>query len=226
MTTATQIDAISPADVQQQANHAKEQALTFVIENKVAVVDLDTCARAGQVRAAIGERQKAITAALSKPKSWAHGLHKWFCALEAAALTPYDMLDAYERDQIRNFNEAERQRREARERSLAEARRQADEARALEEAAALELLNEHEMAAAVIAEATSAPPPMVVLPDAVKASGQKFRRVYKWRVDHDELVPREFLMIDEVKLNRYAAAMKDSAHVPGITFTFVDEPIR
>jgi hypothetical protein len=55
---------------------------------------------------------------------------------------------------------------------------------------------------------------------------QKFRRSWKWRLVKPELVPREFLVVDTVRLNKYATAMRESAHVPGVEFYPVDEPIR
>jgi hypothetical protein len=211
--------------VQATADAARTQALAFVDANKIAVVDLGTLERAAAVRTAIGEKTKAIVAQLAKPKSWAFGLHKWFCGLEAAALAPYEFLDAYEREQIRVFHDAQSRARQQRERELAEQRRREDEARAAAEAAALERAGEHDLADAVMEEAIAAPLPVVVLADDVTAI-QKFRRSWKWRLVKPELVPREFLIVDTVRLNKYATAMRESAQVPGVEFYPVDEPIR
>ncbi|HWP69550.1 MAG TPA: hypothetical protein VNM36_00555, partial [Gemmatimonadaceae bacterium] len=127
---------------------------------------------------------------------------------------------------IRAFNDAQTLLREERERQIAEARRQADEARATAEAAALERAGEHQLAAAVVAEQLAAPPPMVILPNDVKAAGQTFRRRWTFEVVNEAEVPRDFLMLDTTKLQRYAVAMKDSGKVPGVRFFFVDDPIR
>jgi hypothetical protein len=218
-------ELISPAAVQADADAAKRDALAFVEANKVPVTDLVSFERANQVRTEIGRKQKAIIAQLAKPKKWAHELHQWFCSLEAAAMVPFDILDAYEREQIRTFNDAETARRQARERELAEARRREDEARAATEAAALERAGEHQMAAAVVTEAIAAPLPVVVLPNALKEI-QKFRRSWKWRLTNAALVPREFLVVDTVRLNKYAVAMRESAKVPGVEFYYVDDPTR
>jgi hypothetical protein len=225
MTTAIVPDMISPADVQATADAARTQALAFVEAHKIAVVDLGTLERAAAVRSAIGEKSKAIVAQLAKPKAWAFGLHKWFCGLEAAALAPYELLDAYEREQIRSFHDAQTRARQQREREIAEQRRREDEARAAAEAAALEQAGEHDLAAAVMEEAIAAPLPVVVLVDEVKAV-QKFRRSWKWRLKDEALVPRDFLIVDTIKLNKYATAMRESAKVPGVEFYPVDEPIR
>ncbi len=221
----TTMEMISPADVQESANVATREVLAFVETNRVIVCDLESLVRANTVRKAIGERQKAIQAQLAKPKSWADGLHKWFCSLERAALAPLQILDGFEREQIRAFNDQQTRERQAREQQLAEARRLADEARATTEAAALERAGEHQLAAAVVAEALAAPPPMVVLVDEVKAV-QSFRRRWTYEVVNEAEVPRDFLMLDTTKLQRYAVAMKDSGKVPGVRFFSIDDPIR
>jgi hypothetical protein len=220
------MEMISPQAVQEQANVTQKEVLRFVDDNKVAVRDLDSLVRANAVRKAIGDKQKAIAAELARPKSWAHGLHAWFCTLERTALAPLQMLDNYEREQIRAFNDEQTRARQEREREIAEARRQADEARATAEAAALERAGEHQLAAAVVAEQLAAPPPMVVLADEVKAAGQTFRRRWTFEVVNEAEVPRDFLLVDTTKLGRYATAMKDSGRVPGVRFYFVDDPIR
>lgn len=222
---SSQETMISTATVQEEANAATRDALTFVENNKVAVVDLTTLARATEVRNAILAKQKGIAAQLAKPKSWAHGLHAWFCTLEKAALAPYAALDRYEADEIRTFNAAETIRRQERERVIAEARHQADQARATAEAAALERAGEHAMAAAVVEEAIQAPPPVVVLANEVKPI-QKFNRTWHFEVTDPAEVPRDFCVIDTAKLGRYATNMKDTARVPGVRFYFTDDPRR
>lgn len=49
-----------------------------------------------------------------------------------------------------------------------------------------------------------------------KVSGLSDRRVWKFRVVDPAKVPREFLMVDEVKLGRYVRAMRESAKVEGV----------
>lgn len=41
---------------------------------------------------------------------------------------------------------------------------------------------------------------------------------WKARVVDESLVPREFLIVDTIKLNKYATTMKESAKVPGVEF--------
>ncbi|HWO15051.1 MAG TPA: hypothetical protein VNN80_36360 [Polyangiaceae bacterium] len=222
----TMVQDVSPQLVQEEMNTTTREVLSFVELNKVLVTDLATLARAREVRVEIGARQKQIADQLARPKSWAHSLHQWFCTLERAALAPLTNLDNFEKEQIRAFNDEQTRQREARERELAEARRLADEARATAEAAALERAGEHQLAAAVVAEQLAAPPPMVILPNDVKAAGQTFRRRWTFEVVIESEVPRDFMTIDTVKLGRYASAMKGSGQVPGVRFFSIDDPIR
>jgi hypothetical protein len=135
------------------------------------------------------------------------------------------MLDNFERAQITSFNDEMTRVRQAREQAIAEARRLADQARATAEAAALERAGEHRLAAAVVEEAIAAPTPVVVLQNEVKAV-QSFRRRWTFEIVDESEVPRDFCVVDTVRLGRYATAMKDSAKVPGVRFFYVDDPIR
>lgn len=222
---AALVDDISPADVQASADQDRLDAIAFRDTNKLDVVDLSTLAQARAIRLAIVQRKAGIKAKLAKPKAWANGLHKWFCALEAVAYAPLDELDRYESSQIVAFDEAQEQARRERERVIAASRRIGLDARAVDEAAALETVGEHALARAVLDEAVDAREPVVVLADEVAAI-QPFRTTWHWRVVDAARVPREFLTLDEQKLDRYAVAMNADATVPGIEFYSTKTPIR
>jgi hypothetical protein len=69
---------------------------------------------------------------------------------------------------------------------------------------------EKEMAAPVYV------PPVTVQKDVPKVSGVVFRTYWRWKIKDEKLIPREYLMVDEVKLNKIVSAMKDSTKIPGI----------
>jgi hypothetical protein len=101
-------------------------------------------------------------------------------------------------------DEADRIRREAAERAAVEkAKADAEQARIREEAA-----RKH-------AELEAAAPPPVA---RVETKGISTREDWDFEVVDENLVPREFLAIDESKLRRYAKAMKVDAIVPGVRF--------
>jgi hypothetical protein len=226
MTTAAPPPAtIRPADALALAEAERTAAIAFADANRIDVIDLRTLEDARAVRTAIGEKQKTITEKLAGVKSAAYAVHRWLCNLEAAALAPYNTLDAYEREQIRAFNDRQTRERLARERELAEQRRRDDDARAAAEAAALEAAGDHALAAAVLAEQIDAPDPVIVLPNAVTAI-QRFRRTWHYRIDDPARIPRDFLEPNLEKLRKYAVAMTTTANVPGVSFYYTDDPIR
>lgn len=100
--------------------------------------------------------------------------------------------------------EADRIRREAAEKAAEEkAKAEAEQSRLREEAAQ----REAEIAAA-------APAPVA----KVETKGISKREDWDFEVINPNLVPREYLMVDESKLRKYAKAMKADANVPGVRF--------
>lgn len=193
----------------------------------VRVLDVPSLEQAVLDRQAIGDSVKRVETFFAPFKSTAHKLHKMLCDRENEILGPLLRLDRAMRDGISTFKAAEDRARQQREREESDRRRREDEERATREAAALEQAGDHALAAAVVAEALAAPAPVVVLPDTTKGvEGLKFTRRWLWRVVHTEIVPREYLCLDEKKIGAYARAMKGSGQIPGIDIYFVDDPVR
>ena len=100
--------------------------------------------------------------------------------------------------------EADRIRRETAERLAADkAKADAEQARIREEAAK----RDAELAAAAPAQVAKA-----------ETKGISTRADWDFEVLNEAAIPREFLAVDEVKLRKYAKAMKASANVPGVRF--------
>jgi hypothetical protein len=174
-------------------------------------------------------------------KALAHQLHANLCARETEILAPLRAVDREQADAIRMFHAAEERARRAREAELAEAQRVEDEARAAAAAAEYERSGEHATAAAVLAEAIAAPPPVVVLPDPNRDL-VSFTRRWKWKYAGGPadvtktppeimrrtlaIVPEEFKTLDEKKVGAFARSMKSSGRIPGIEIYPVDEPNR
>lgn len=68
------------------------------------------------------------------------------------------------------------------------------------------------------AELESAPMAVKNLPPPPVASGVSTRKVWRWRIADEALIPREFMLVDEKKLNAVAVSSKGGAHVPGVEF--------
>jgi hypothetical protein len=203
---------------------------TLALVERVGIVhvcDRPSLEQAVLDRRAIGATVKRVEAFFAPFKTTAHRLHKMLCDRENEILGPLLQLDRAMRDGISTFNANEARERQQREREESDRRRREDEERATREAAALEAAGDHALAAAVVEEALTAPAPVVVLPDITKGvEGLKFVRRWLWRTTHTEIVPRDFLCLDEKKINGYVRSMKGSGRIPGIEIYYVDDPVR
>lgn len=106
---------------------------------------------------------------------------------------------------------------------IAEQRRLAEQARKDQEAAAIASAIEAEAAgdrasADEILSAPVAPPVVVLRKTTPKIEGQSFRKIWKFKVTNPAAIPREYLMVDEVKLGQYARMAKATAQMPGVHF--------
>jgi hypothetical protein len=210
------------------------------LEERHAVITIETRTDLEQSaldRKDISERQRAVADFFAPFKRTANQLHKMLCDRERAILTPLDRLDGALRRAQEDFKQRDDARRRERERREADEQRQRREQQALADAALLERQGQADVAAMVLAEAISTPAPVVVLPVTTeKVSGLSFSRVWKWRPAGgdtpenrsraQQVIPREFLMLDETKLTRYATGMKDTARIDGIEFYYEDRANR
>lgn len=111
--------------------------------------------------------------------------------------------------------EEERQREE--EARLNAENRARAEALALEEAATLEAQGQHDLAAAVVEQATSMPAPVVVLPSSTpKVQGVATVERWEFRIKDENAVPREYCSPDPRKLRAVVNALKGSTRIPGV----------
>ncbi len=118
-----------------------------------------------------------------------------------------------DRERKAREEEAERQRklREEEEARLAEAQRLEDEGKAAEAEAVLDAAPPE--AAPIVPE--HVPPPKA--PAMPKAKGISMTSVWKWTIINVEMIPREFLMVDEKALNAHVRAKKGDTRVAGIS---------
>jgi len=113
------------------------------------------------------------------------------------------------------FLEAEdRKRRAAEERALEEQRKLQESAE--KKAEKLEAKGQNGKAAEIRAAVPVVTAPVAQAP--AKVSGLSFRDNHKARVVDPKAVPREYLMIDEQKLDKVAKATKGSIKIPGVEF--------
>ena len=218
-------------------------ALATQLDLAPVIVDTPSLEQAVQDRVTLGEAITRVQEFFAPLKKMAHDLHRALCSRENEILAPLERVDRAKRTAISAYKTLQDRLRAEEERRLAEERRREEEARATAEAAALERMGDHEMAAAVMDEALSAPPPTVILPDVTKqVEGLTFVRRWVWKyaggpADIKQtppavyarafaLIPREFLKVDEVKVSAHIRAHRGGAKIAGIQAYFVDDPRR
>jgi len=188
-------------------------------------------AAAAEMGRAIAAMEKEVGAAFDPIVDAAHKAHKIAVAKRAEVLEPLTRAKRFlagciggydqEQERIRRVEE-ERLRREQREREAAEAVRLRKEAedRALAEAQWAVELGDRDLAEAILDApvVVEAPAPVpVIVPSAVqRTQGVAARTTWKFRIENEALIPREYLMADEKKIGGIVRAMKGATRIPGV----------
>lgn len=202
-----------------------EQTLRQAIAPVVSQANTLTVISAGEYEFAasflknVKTAQKRVVDFFGPMKRATHEAWKKTVAGETTFLGPLESAERTVKQKMLTWSQAEE-----RERALKQARLQAqadefvrrERERLEKEAARLktpELKQQRlEQAAAVIT------PVVQVVTETPKVVGIGTRKIWKASVMDAEKVPKEFLMVDEAKLDRYAKAMKELASVEGVYF--------
>jgi len=187
--------------------------------NSLAITtDADFTDAAEQLKG-IKSLQKEIEASYGPLKQKASEAHKAIVAEEKRQLAPLVKAEAVCKSLMLTYQQAEQRKAEGQRRRLqAEADEKARREReALEKKAAAAKKPEtqqkyQEQAAQVMA------PVVAVAPSVPKVSGISTKKIWKARIVDEAKIPRAYLMVDTVKLDRYARAMGSQASVEGVVF--------
>lgn len=147
----------------------------------------------------------------------AHRAHKALCVRRDEMTKPVDGAIEVVDGKIGVYLKREEDRRAAAERDAREAALKAEQDRALAEASHLSELGLVAEANTVLEEAITAPAPAVIMPSSVpKIAGVSQRQTWHYRIMNEALIPREYLTVDNVKLNQVVRALKNQTKIPGI----------
>ena len=211
-------DVITQEDVQKESQTyaVKAQELALAVKDKESYV------AAAEFLVAVKGFRKRVEDAFGPMVKATHTAWKAACDLRKTADAPLDKAETILQPALDKFRrEQERIRAEKEAKLQAEARKRAEDERL---AAAIEAdkNGKSEEAEALIQAPVQAP--VVVLPKATpKVEGASVRRTWKARVTNAYLIPREYLMVDEAKLNSVAKALKEGFSVPGAEAFFEDK---
>jgi len=137
-----------------------------------------------------------------------HKAHKEAKAQKTHFEEPPKKALAIVREEIRKYLvEQEGLRREATEKVRQEKEKKFEEARELEKE------GKKEEAEQIREDETALAPS---LPEAVKAEGTHLRKHWTWEVSDIDKVPKEYFVIDALKINSIVRAMKGKTNIPGI----------
>jgi hypothetical protein len=188
----------------------KTQALTWPDRAHAAlVVDQPTYITTGELLKGIKALSNQIDEHCDPNIARWHAGHKAAVAEKTTLKAPLTEAEGIiKRTLIAWTTEQERLRREE-QRRLEELARKEEEERRLAEALAAEAAGDLDAASAIVEEAVVAPPPAVIVQSTVpKVAGISFRENWTFRIIEARLIPREYLMPDEVKIRGVVRAMK------------------
>lgn len=198
-----------------------KESLDKEVRGFVSTLSLEINTREDYVKASeilkeIKRRIKTIDDRLEPEKAKAYAAYQGWLNLIKELKGPYLEKEMEIKGHMLSWDrEQEHIRREAEEKAREEARRIAEEEK-LRMAIAVEATGEKEIAETILNSPVEVPP--IIIPRPEKVEGISSRGTWKFKVVDPDLVPREFLKIDDVKLGQYGRAMKESARVPGVEF--------
>ena len=205
----TAIERVIPdKELRPEGATLEAQAVALVITNQAQKEN------AGIFLHCVAAFRKKVAALCDPVCDAANFAHKQACKLRTALDASGKRAEEIAKAKYEAFDRAqEALRREEEMRRNAEAQKAA-EAKQAEEAALLEAIGEDDAAEAVLYAPVVAAP--VIIAQAPKPEG--IARVERWVVEviDAKLVPDEYKMLDMVKINGVARAMKQATNIPGI----------
>ena len=164
----------------------------------------------------ISEREKRVKADFADAKKKAFDAHRAVCAQEQGHLDGWAGIRKLLKGKMDAWEKADDDRRLAEEARLREVNRKLAEEAAQAQALEAERLGEKALAEAIINA------PVIVAPAVVESNVPKAETVIrrKWFavIENATLIPRDYLLPDEQKLNAMARAVKGPSNIPGVRF--------
>lgn len=206
-----------------------ERKVRILAEETAEVTDAASMQRVGELLVEVVGHKKDVTNWFEPIAALADRFHKAITGRRGQVLNPLLAFETKAKANVDRFQREQERLRRQEEQRLAEEARQEEQRRLEAEAALLEHRGEDELASQVLEQAIATQAPVIVLPSRTpEVRGVSFRENWKWRpLGGDtsiararavQLVPREFLCLDEKKLNQFARAHGASAKVPGLEF--------
>jgi hypothetical protein len=199
-----------------ETNAVEKKALAIPDQAKLIVVsDKDSMAMADNTVEAITAMMKEVDTVFKPMADKAFAAHREITGRWKTIKQPLEDAKTYLVNQVKAYQRKVREEAEAEQRRLAEIARKQEEERRLAEALEAEKEGKVEEAQAIIEEEVFVPTP-VVRPDVPKVDGRKYATKWSWKVTDINKVPREYLIVDQIKMNGIVRAMKGQTRISGI----------
>ena len=181
------------------------------------VSDNATYLQAGNLLSGFKEIKKQIEAYFKPMKESSYAAWKKICERENEEIAKLAPGISHLNKQMTDYNlEQERLRKEEELRLRREAEK-IEEERRLAAAIEAEKAGSQEEAMAILDEPVFVPPPLIEK-TVPKIAGQTMVASWKWKLVNIDLVPRQYLTLDEIAVNGAARSLKERAKIPGIEF--------
>lgn len=201
-------EPIDTTDIEREVQLAVHDAADLVIKDDPGLES------AGSFLVGIKTILKRIDETFDEPIKQAHTTHRAILAAKKKHAAPLAMAEVAIKAGIVTYRVQQRAIQEEREQRLREQARKKEEERMLAEAEELEASGKAEEAESLIEQPVYTPP--IVLPKEKKVHGISTSKLWKWRLTNFKLVPLEYRMLDEKKINGVVRSMGEQTNIPGI----------
>lgn len=223
------IRAYVESDFHRQLATEHERKVLLLAEEGADVRDATSLQRVEGRLVDVAEHRRTIEGWFKPVKDFAFKLHRMVCDRENEILRPLLAFENAAKANSQSFRREEERQRRDEEQRLQEAARRDEQERLQREAELLEQRGEPELALQVMEAALNTPAPVIAIASTLpQTRGVTYRANWKWRpiggdtpqarARAEKMVPREFLCLDDRKLNAHAKAHGAGARIPGIEF--------
>ena len=200
----------------QEDEVTKEVATVEVQANALKVIDTASYLAAGELWKSIKTLRAKIADTFDDIIKAAHLAHKKAIEKKKMHDDPLNAAERLVKKEMERFDTEQERIRKAEEDRLQEIAQKEAEDRRLEEALAAEKAGRKEEAAAIIETPVTIAPVVIAKVTPKMEGGPVYRTIWKFRIMNAALIPREYLMPDEVKIGGIVRSMKSAVSIPGI----------
>ena len=193
-----------------------EKSLVLQEAEKIVINNQDQYKQAGEFFESVNALIKKAKECFDPIVEAAYKAHKQAVAKRDEVIKPLEQAKSKVKMLMIEYTEKiAREAAEAKRKAEEEERKKLEEQR-LQQAIELENAGMKEAAEAVLETPVV---PLVYLPaepTLPKVNGFKSRTVWKFKIVNESIIPREYLIVDEVKIGQVVRAMKNLTKIPGV----------